>query len=314
MNSPPDAPDERLPIGEPVAFLNGQLVPFSQAKLPLYDAGLVQGACVTDFVRTFRLQLYRLRDHLERFSSSCRLAEIPLMCSLDALAKIAVELVARNSLLLEPGQELALILIATPGAVPFYSGDLLATLEPTLAMHTAPLDTRRMASFFESGVHLVTPKVRAVPKTCIDPRIKHRSRLHWRLAQNEVNRSDPGALALLLDEQGLVTETAAANFLLVHDDTVTSPPLDSVLNGISLEVVRQLCRDLGVAFLERPLTLLDCAEAQEAFLTNTSFCLAGVRRINGTDLAWPGPLFERILSAWSEKVGVDIRDQFLRSL
>ena len=93
-----------------------------------------------------------------------------------------------------------------------------------------------------------------------------------------------------------------------------SPPPDSVLNGVSLGVVRQICAEMGVAFKECPITLLDCAAAQEAFLTNTSFCLAGVRRINSVDLAWPGPLSERILNAWSEKVGVDIRQQFLQNL
>ena len=167
------------------------------------------------------------------------------------------------------------------------------------------------------SIELVTPESpRAVPKSCIDPRIKHRSRLHWRLAQNEVNRSrhTGAAAAPARYEQGFVTETAAANFLLVRADTVLSPPLDSVLNGISLGIVRKLCNELGIAFGERPLTLDDCVAAQEAFLTNTSFCLAGVRRINATELTWPGPLFERILSTWSEKVGVDIRAQFLRRL
>ncbi len=312
MTLPPDAPGTALQAQEPAAFLNGNFLPFSEAKLPLYDAGLVFGATVTDFVRTFRQNLYRLQDHLERFRTSCELAEIPLNASVEALTQIAEELIARNARLLSPGQELALILIATPGAVPFYAGNHNPATEPTLAMHTAPLNLRGMASFFQSGVHLVTPEVRAIPISCIDPRIKHRSRLHWRLAQEAVSRTYPGALALLLDHEGFITETAAANLLIVHGDRVLSPPLDSVLNGISLRVVRELCAELGIPFLEQPLTINDCIGAQEAFLTNTSFCIAGVRRINAIDLTWPGPLFERILSAWSEKVGVDIRAQFVR--
>jgi branched-chain amino acid aminotransferase len=314
MNLPPDDSADTRSAQEPVSYLNGQFMPFSQARLPLHDAGLVQGASVTDFVRTFRLQLYRLHDHLERFSASCRLAEIPLAMNLQALAEIAENLVGRNTRLCGPDQELALILLATPGAVPFYTGDPQATPETTLAMHTAGLDMQRPAAYFQSGIHLVTPHVRAVPKSCIDPRIKHRSRLHWRLAQNEASRISAGSLALLLDQQGFITETAAANFLIVRDDTVLSPPLDSVLNGISLGIVRELCNELGVAFREIPLTLNDCSLAQEAFLTNTSFCLAGVRRINAVDLTWPGPMTERILNAWSEKVGIDIRNQFLQSL
>jgi branched-chain amino acid aminotransferase len=129
-----------------------------------------------------------------------------------------------------------------------------------------------------------------------------------------VNRTLPGALALLLDTEGFITETAAANFLLVREGKVLSPPLDSILNGISLALARTICEEIGIGFQERPLTLLDCAGAQEAFLTNTSFCLAGVRRINDIELAWPGPVFERILNAWSQKLGMDIRQQFLQNL
>ncbi|HEV8060231.1 MAG TPA: aminotransferase class IV, partial [Gemmataceae bacterium] len=171
MSLPPDASGNAFPAQEPAAFLNGQFIPFSEAKLPLYDAGLVLGATVTDFVRTFRLQLYRLRDHLERFYDSCRLAEIPLNASVEVLTQISEELIARNARLLSRGQELALILIATSGAVPFYAGNQNIATEPTLAIHTTPLNLRGMASFFESGIHLVTPEVRAIPKSCIDPRI-----------------------------------------------------------------------------------------------------------------------------------------------
>ena len=91
----------------------------------------------------------------------------------------------------------------------------------------------------------MTPKVRAIPSSCLDPRIKHRSRLHWRLAQQEVSRRQPGSIALLLDQEGFVTETAAANLCVVEGNSVLSPPLDSVLNGISLNVVRGF-RELGL--------------------------------------------------------------------
>ena len=105
MNLPPEAADEESRPREPASYLNGQFVPFSQAKLPLFDAGLVYGATVTEFIRTFRLQLYRLQDHLKRFYTSCRLAEIPIANSIDELTQIAQELIARNAPLSNPGVE-----------------------------------------------------------------------------------------------------------------------------------------------------------------------------------------------------------------
>jgi branched-chain amino acid aminotransferase len=294
---------------EPLAYLNGQFIPFSRANLPLFDAGFVQGACVTEFVRTFRKQPYLLREHIARFQQSCRLAEIPCTTELSELAGLSAELVARNGQLSGVDEELALILIATPGPVAFYAGNSPILPGPTLAMHTAPLALERYAAYFQVGVHLATPGVTAVPPSSIDPRIKHRSRLHWHLAQSEVDRIQPGAVALLLHSNGYVTETAAANFFIVSEHRVISPPLHTVLNGISLGVVRAICSEMGTDFFEKNLTLADCASAQEAFLTNTSFCLAGVSRINEHPLPWPGPITQRILAAWSAKVGVPIAEQ-----
>ena len=77
-----------------------------------------------------------------------------------------------------------------------------------------------------------------------------------------------------------------------------------------MAVARELCAELGIPFAERPLTLNDCESDDEALLTGTAFCLAGVRSINGKSLRWPGPIFEKLLAAWSNKVGVDIRSQF----
>jgi branched-subunit amino acid aminotransferase/4-amino-4-deoxychorismate lyase len=127
----------------------------------------------------------------------------------------------------------------------------------------------------------VTPSVRDLPAACVDPHIKQRSRLHWWLAEQEVRRASPHAQALLLDTDEFVTETASSNFLLVKDGTILSPPFENVLEGVSLKVVGELCARLGIAVVERPLTLQDCYKAEEALLTCTTFCLAGVKQING---------------------------------
>jgi len=155
----------------------------------------------------------------------------------------------------------------------------------------------------------VIPGVRHVPANCVDPRIKQRSRLHWWLAEQEVHQTDPGASALLLDSDGQVTETAAANFLMVRGGAVISPPRASVLGGISLLTVQELCDDMGLAFQEERLTPADCRNADEAMLCSTSYCLAPVSRIGDSSLPCPGPVFERLLAAWSHRVGVDIRQQ-----
>jgi D-alanine transaminase/branched-chain amino acid aminotransferase len=302
-------------MSEPLAYLNGRFLPQREAALPLHDAGFVFGATVTDLCRTFRHRLYRLDDHLARFRQSCQLAMVPQPLTDAALTEIAVRIVAENSRLLQPEADLALVMLATPGPVGFYAGLPGGPGDgaPTLAMHTFPLQFARFRRLFTEGARLVVPDVRQVPLTCVDPRIKHRSRLHWWIADREAQRAAPGASALLLyAPDSAVTETAAANFLLVKRGTVLSPPRSIILEGISLRTVEELCRELGIPFREEVFTLAETIAADEAMLANTSYCLAGVRRINDhIPLPWPGPIFEKLLAAWSQSVGLDIRAQIL---
>jgi branched-subunit amino acid aminotransferase/4-amino-4-deoxychorismate lyase len=139
-----------------------------------------------------------------------------------------------------------------------------------------------------------------------------RARMFWWIAEQEAKQIEPGASALLLDPEGFVTETAAANFLVVRGGTVVTPPRRSVLGGISLRVVEELCGGLGIPFEEKPLTLAECQAADEAMITCTAYCVAGVRRLHGAELPWPGPVWQRLLAAWSEQVGVDIAAQILQ--
>jgi len=75
-------------------------------------------------------------------------------------------------------------------------------------------------------------------------------------------------------------------------------------------VTADLCHDLGISFEERPLSLEECLGADEAMLSSTPFCLAGVSHINGVSLPWPGPIFERLLAAWDRHAGQNVRAQF----
>ncbi len=299
---------------EPLAYLNGQFIARAEAHLPLHDAGLVFGATITDLCRTFNHRLFRLSDHLTRFRQSCRSARVHQPIADQELTQIAEHVVSHNAALLAPEQDLALVMIATPGPIGYYAGQEGGPGDdrPTLILHTFPLPFARYRRFFEEGIHLVIPPTRQIPALCVDPRIKHRSRLHWWRAEKEARAMEPGAVALLLDSEDKVTETATSNFLLVQGGAVVSPPREAILGGISLQMVEELCAELGICFEERPLTLTaDCLTASEAFLSCTSYCLAGVSQINGIALPWPGPVFLRLLDAWSARVGLDIRRQIL---
>jgi branched-chain amino acid aminotransferase len=293
---------------EPWAFMDGDFVPFSQMALPLDDAGVVLGVLVTDLVRTFGNRLYRWPEHLARFRASCRAVHIEPRFDDDVLTGTAHELVRRNA---TPGGEQCLVVYATPGRLGHFRGS--AGVGPaTLGMHTYPLPRERYRELVERGAVLRVPRVRQLPAVSYPPTVKARSRLHWWLADHEAAAVDPAAKALLLDEAGHVTETAIANFLIVRGGRVMSPRRGTVLAGISLGVVSELCGAVGLAFEERDLSLAECLDADEALLTGTAFSIAGVRQLEERSYPVPGPAFTRIVEAWNRAVGLDIHAFFRR--
>jgi branched-chain amino acid aminotransferase len=304
-------------VTEPLVYLNGKLVSASQASLRIYDAGLVLGATVTEMTRTFRQQPFKLDEHIARLYRSLKYTRMEIGLSPSELMSISRELLAHNARLLGPQDELGLIHFVTAGELPVYAGSAAggARLTPTVCAHTFPLPFDLWAKKMQQGAHVVTPSIRHVPPQCYDPKMKYRSRMHYFLADQEARLADPEAVALLLDLDGNVTETSGANFLIVEQKTIVSPTLRNTLPGISRATVIELSEQLGLGFLERDVQVHSVMNAQEAFLASTPFCVMPVTRINGVPIAdgQAGPVFRRLLSAWSELTGVDIAGQFSRA-
>lgn len=300
---------------EPVVYLNGELVPASQAHLKIYDLGIVMGATVTEMVRTFRQRLFRLDSHLERLARSLRYVRFDIGLSMAELAGIGEELVAHNAAMADPDDELALVVFVTAGENPTYAGSagLPARTTPTVCLHTFPLPFEIWADKIQHGQHVVTPSIRHVPPQCYDPNMKYRSRMHYYLADQEAHLVDPDASALLLDLDGNVTETSGANFLIVESGKIVSPTLRNILPGISREMVIELAGGLGIRFVERDIQVFNVINADEAFTATTPVCLMPVTRINGLEIGngKPGPITRRLLAAWSDKVGFDVVQQIL---
>jgi branched-subunit amino acid aminotransferase/4-amino-4-deoxychorismate lyase len=295
---------------EPIVYLNGRLVPGPEAHLAIYDAGVVQGATVAEQTRTFRHRPFRLGDHLDRLFRSLAYARIDISMSAEELARVSEEVLAHNARLVGPEDDLGLVQFVTAGEYATYAGRSARTT-PTVCVHTYPLPFELWADRLRTGAHLVTPSVRQVPPPCWPPQMKCRSRMHYHLAEREVRSVDPAAYALLLDLDGNVTETNAANFLMAERATLVSPPAAKTLPGVSRATAIELAGGLGIPFTEEDIPVSRALHADEAFLSSTPYCLMPVTRLNGTPVGrgQPGPLFRRLLQAWSQKVGVDIERQ-----
>ena len=297
-------------MSEPVAYLNGRILPAHLAALPIDDAGFVLGAAVTEQLRTFGGRLFRVERHLARLRHSLEICGIDPGLPLAEFGRIGEDLVARNHPLLAPEDDLGLSIFVTPGPQAALSGGRQAS--PTVGLHTFPLAFDLWAARYAEGVSLVTTVIQQVPAECWPPELKCRSRMHYFLADAQAAAKEPGARALLLDGRGHVTEASTANIVLYVEGTgLVSPLRKSVLPGVSLEVVIELAGKLAIPFAERELTPADVAAADEAMLTSTPNCLLPVTRFNGRAIGAgrPGPVCARILTAWNELVGLNIAGQ-----
>lgn len=297
------------PVDEPIAYLKGQFVPASQCVLPVYDLGIVLGAAVTDFLRTFHQQPYRMEQHARRFYRSCKYARIEPPVPLEESLAISEKLLSTNTEL-ALGEELGLVYYMTAGENLLYAGAAggAEQMEPTYIQHTFPLRFNLWKGLFLNGAHCVTPATRHWPPQSITAKIKHRNRLHMWIAQQEARLVDPHAIPLLLDLDGNITETAGSNFVVYRDGRVISPRRHNILWGESLTVLEELLGKMGVPFVEQDIQTYDAINADEAWLPSTPYCLAPVTRINGIAIgnSQPGPMWRKVLDAWSEEVGKDI--------
>jgi branched-chain amino acid aminotransferase len=302
-----------MPGTEPQTFLNGQTLPASQAHLTVYDAGVVLGATVTELVRTFRKELFRLDDHLHRLAQSLHFVGFDIGMSMEELGQTVRQLVAHNAQLVAPEDELGLVIFVTAGEYPTYAGGAAGSVRtsPTVCAHTFPLPFELWASKLLSGIHLVTPSIRHVPPQCYDPKMKCRSRMHYYLADQQARLVDREAAALLLDLEGNVAETGAANFLMVENRTIVSPSLRNTLPGVSRATVIELAAELGIPFVVRDFQVFDAINADETFLASTPYCLMSVTKINGIQVGTgkPGTIYGQLVKAWGDLVGLDIVQQ-----
>jgi len=299
----------------PVVFLNGRLLPAAEARVNIYDSGIVLGATVSEMARTFARRLFRLDAHLARLARSLQCVGFDVGVSSDQLGQIACEVVEHNSRLIQPGDELGLVVFVTAGENPMYAAGAGVPVrrEPTVCVHTFPLPLAAWAESMRLGARVVTPSIRHMPPQCIPPCVKHRSRMHYYLADREARSVDPGAVPLLLDLAGNVAETNTANFLIVERGTIVSPTLANILPGISREMVVELAAGLGIRFAEQDFDPARVALADEALLASTPYCVMPAVRINGQPIGdgRPGSVFRRLIDAWSQQVGLDVYRQIV---
>ena len=162
---------------------------------------------------------------------------------------------------------------------------------------------------FDDGINVAVPSQRAIPARLLEPKLKNRSRLHYLKANLEIGKlKGKNNWALLLDEDGFVTEGIGSNFFIVKNGTIFTPEPRNILRGISRQYIFELAKQLDLPIVEKNLETYDVLNADESFMTATPFCMLPVTSFEGKEIGsgQRGEIFNKLIGQWSKNVGIDI--------
>ncbi len=297
---------------ERVAYINGEIVPESEAKVSIRDRGFVYGDAVFDTTRTFGGVIFKLREHLDRFCNSLKYMRLDPGMTKDEMAALTMKVLDANLPLLEENGDYWVTQRVSRGV---RQPD--GAMKPTVIIECTPLPFRERAKYYRDGLQVVVPSVRRTPPESMSPRAKVHQYINLVLAEMEVKSQNPDAWPIVLDTNGNLAEGPGSNIFIVKNGVVVTPREQYVLAGISRQTAIELAHELGIEAREADIDLYDAYTADEAFVTSTSFCICPVSSINGNpvgDGGVPGPITDRLTRAYSGLVGLDIVGQYLARL
>lgn len=306
---------------ERVVYFNGKLVPESQAKVSIFCEGQMYGTTIFEMLRSFDKKHFKVDEHLDRLYAGLKYLHIDIPLSKDAMKKVIDEVTEANEPMMYSDDEHRIMINVDRGALGIYQGKIKGLESgPNVIIADFPLryTTNAMAHLYEIGVNACIPSQRAIPARYLDPKIKNRSRLHYMRANIEVSqmKEEDGIAnwALLLDDDGFITEGTGDNFAILKDGVIMTPEGRNCLRGISMHYIEQLVYEAykgDIYFTECNIEPYDVVTADEAFYTATPFCIMPCVRFNGQNIGdgKPGKITQGLLEQWSKNVGVDIKKQ-----
>ncbi len=281
-------------LPETPCLLNGQLLPLNQAKVSVLDRGFIFGDGAYEVVPVYGGRLFRFDEHMARLARSLDKLRIANPHSRDEWLRQARTLVAAL-----PAPDQAVYLQVTRGVA--------------LRDHVMPEGLTPMVFMMSNPMKPVPAELRHQGVACISARdfrwergdIKSTSLLGAVLARQM--SADVGATETILLREGMLTEASASNVWIVKDGALLGPPKsEHVLEGIRVELLRELCEEVGIAYNLRPISEADLRSADEVLLSSATKEVLAVTRIDGEAVGHgalrgkPGPVYARLYEAYQQ--------------
>jgi len=266
-------------------FIGGQLVPQEEAKISVFDHGLLYGDGVFEGLRSYNGKVFRLSEHVERLWNSAKAIWLTIPMTPDAMCEAIEETVRANSI-----KDGYIRVLVTRGA-----GSL--GLDPNKCSNPQVIIIADAISLYppelyEKGLEIVTVSVMRTHPAALNPRIKSLNYLNNILAKIEGLQA--GCIeALMLNHKGEVSECTGDNIFLVRKGVLYTPPIDAgILEGVTRQAVIDLAQAANIEVREVALTKHDVYIADECFLTGTAAEVIPVVKVDSRPIGSgkPGPL------------------------
>lgn len=280
-----------------IIYLDGHYVPESEARVSVFDHGLLYGDGIFEGIRLYAGNVFRLEEHLERFEYSAKAILLDLPHTRRELSDIVCETCRRNNL-----RDAYIRLVATRG-----TGDLGIApwncAKPSLFCIAAKMQLYP-PEHYEKGLAIVTVPTRRINPAALAPTIKSLNYLNNVLGKIEARQA--GALeGIMLNDQGFIAECTADNVFIVHRGVIHTPAASQgALRGITRDTIFAIAREIGVEIRETNLTRYDAWCADELFLTGTGAEVIPVIKLDGRVIGsgQPGPLFAKVRESFRRRV------------
>lgn len=280
--------------------IDGRFVPAEEASISVYDHGLLYGDGVYEGLRCYDGYIFQLREHMLRLKRSAKSLKIELPYSLDEMERLMVETIRKNNLL---NAYVRVLLTRGKGAI---GPDPRTCAKPCLIIIVEDLPNVHGEEAKNKGLSLITASIRRDPVDATSHEIKSLNYLNSVMAKMEaINQNADDAI--LLDKNGMVSESTICNLFIVEERTLSTPrSSNGILTGITRNCVIDIAKnDLHLQVRERDITPYEMLHADEVFLTGTHAEIVGVTSINTIPVAdgKVGPVTKEIISAFRSRTG-----------
>ena len=277
-----------------IAYLNGALIPRSQASISVMDYGFLYGFGLFETMRAYGGQVFRLDSHLGRLARSAEMLGLPIKAL--ELKSAVTDTIQANKL--GDGRVRITVSIGEGSMIP----DPATCKQPTVLIvagdyHPYP------EQLYQRGFRAVVSSIRRNSQSPLSG-LKSVNYLESILARQEARVAGVDE-ALCLNEKGLLAEASMSNIFLINDGILQTPGTEhGILPGVTREVVLELTSQLAISALEKDIRLEEVYQAQEAFLTNSLMEVMPLVEVNGRPVGFggPGPVTRRLGEGYRELV------------